>query len=163
MNCGTCQFCTDLRGLNMSLLCMNKKNSPSPGDFKIIANSSELCDFYVEFKIENKFEWDENKNRKNIEKHGVAFERIYDLYCDEKLLQMVEKPEKWENLSKLDESVERNEGNIDPIRGKLIGKIDRKLFTAIYTFRDEIGKMRYRIISLRRSDKSEIKTYEKMG
>lgn len=163
MNCGTCQFFRDLRDINMNLRCMNKKNSPRLGDFKIISNPLESCDFYLEYKEENQFEWDDNKNRKNTEKHGISFERIHDLFGDDKLLQMVERSEKWEDLSKLDESVERNEGNMDPIRGKLIGKIDGKLFTAIYTFRDEIGKMRYRVISLRRSDKNEIESYENLG
>lgn len=136
---------------------MNKKNSPKVGGFLEI-NNSYCCEDYVEYK-ENKFEWDENKNLKNIEKHGISFDRIQDLFADQDLVQMVEKPSKWEDLSKLDESVERNEGNMDPIRGKLTGTIDGKAYTAIYTFRDDIAKMRYRIISLRRAQDNEIKFY----
>ena len=51
------------------------------------------------------------------------------------MIQIVERKEKWEDLSNLDPSIERNEGNLNPIRGKLIGNVDGKLYTAIYTFR----------------------------
>ena len=138
---------------------MNRRNSPKPGDFLIVPSSSHSCEYYLEYKKENQFEWDESKNRKNIEKHKISFECIYDLFHDKNMLQTIEQPHKWEDLSKLDASVEKNEGNMDPIRGKLVGDIDGKLYTAIYTLRDEIGKMRYRIISLRRAKKNEIKFY----
>lgn len=110
---------------------MNKINSPKIGNFLLIKNTY-FCEHYLEYQ-ENKFEWDDNKNKKNIEKHGVSFDRIYDLFSDKYLVQMVENPNKWEDLSNLDESVERNEGNLDSIRGKLTGTIDGKIYTAIYT------------------------------
>lgn len=157
MDCTSCQYYRDLTFFNMGLRCLNKKNGSNIGDFLEINNTC-FCEYYTKYQ-ENKFEWDENKNKKNIDKHGISFDRIYDLFTDQHLLQMVEKQNKWEDLSNLDESVERNEGNIDPIRGKLTGIIDEKIYTAIYTFRDEIGKMRYRIISLRRAQKNEIEFY----
>ncbi|MES0491203.1 MAG: BrnT family toxin [Leptospirales bacterium] len=140
---------------------MNKRNSPRPGDFLILQNLDDSCEHYLEYKKENQFEWDKNKNQKNIEKHNIAFDRIHDLFNDDKMRQMVEKKEKWEDLSNLAPSIDRNEGNVDPIRGKLIGNVDGKLYTAIYTFRDEIGKMRYRIISFRRANKNESECYNR--
>ena len=162
MNCGSCQFFADLRALNMSIRCMNKRNSPVPGDFLILQNIDYSCEYYQGYK-KNQFEWDQNKNQKNIKKHKIAFDRIHDLFNDDKMIQMVERKEKWEDLSNLDPSIERNEGNLDPIRGKLIGNFDGKLYTAIYTFRDEIGKMRYRIISFRRADKNESECYNRLN
>ncbi|PLY10035.1 MAG: hypothetical protein C0626_07085 [Arcobacter sp.] len=157
MDCTSCQYYRDLTFFNLGLRCMNKINSPKSGDFMVIKDSY-FCEHYVEFQ-DNQFEWDENKNQKNIEKHGISFNRIYDLFADQHMVQQVEQPNKWEDLSNLDESVERNEGNLDPIRAKLTGSIDGKIYTAIYTFRDEVGKMRYRIISLRRAQKKEIQFY----
>lgn len=142
----------------MGFRCLNKINSPIAGDFLNISKSYS-CDHYIE-KQSNKFEWDEKKNQINIEKHGISFEQVEILFHDQHMIQMVENPKKWENLSNLDESVEKNEGNLDPIRGKLVGSIDGKLYTAIYTFRDEIAKMRYRIISFRRSHNDEIEFYD---
>ena len=129
----------------------------------ILQNIDYSCEYYQEYKKENKFEWDQNKSQKNIKKHNIAFDRINDLFNDDKMIQMVERTEKWKDLSNLDPSIERNEGNLDPIRGKLIGNVDGKLYTAIYTFRDEIGKMRYRIISLRRADQNEIECYNRLN
>ena len=31
---------------------------------------------------DNRFEWDEEKNRANIEKHGIAFEEILEVFDD---------------------------------------------------------------------------------
>lgn len=157
MNCSTCQYFKDLTFFNMGFKCFNKENSPKCGDFLEI-EISYICDKYIQYS-DNLFEWDENKNKSNIKKHDISFEKIHELFADQNLIQMVEDKSKWEDLSNLDASIQKNEGNLDPIRAKLVGKINEKIYTAIYTFRDELAKMRYRIISLRRAHEDEIKFY----
>jgi len=160
MNCGNCKYFADFTDLGMGLRCMNKRNSPKPGDFLNLKDTDYYCSHHIPYSLESMFEWDESKNKSNQNKHGLGFDSAYDLIKDESMLQMVEHTAKWEDLSGLPDHVERNEGNTDPIRGKLVGSIDGKTFTAIYTFRGAIGDMRYRIISLRRADKRECEAYQ---
>lgn len=107
------------------------------------------------------FEWDDVKNQSNQNKHGVPFEIIYEIFKDINIVQMVENPDKWEDLSILNKNlnIARNKGNLDPIRGKLIGIYDNKIYTAIYTFRGEISNIKYRIISIRRAHDNEENFY----
>lgn len=160
MNCDSCQYFGDFTRLGMGLRCMNTANSPIPGDFKILQNSNGTCGYYKVYVQSNCFEWDPNKNNSNKKKHGISFERIYDLHSDPFMLQMVVQPEKWEDVNNLPDHVERNEGNTDPLRAKLIGSIGGNIYTAVYTFRGGVGEMKYRIISLRRADKNDCKSYE---
>lgn len=141
---------------------MNTANNSSKGCFKLLQNGIDTCGYYKAYNSNDKFEWDPNKSDINRNKHGIGFERIHDLYKDEFMLQMVEKPEKWENLSNLPDHVEKNVGNTDPVRAKLIGVIDGKIYTAIYTFRGDVGEMKCRIISLRRADTRESQSYERL-
>lgn len=161
MNCNDCQYFTNFTDLNLGLRCMNKMNSPRDGDFMLLRDGDSSCEHYSAYALDNMFEWDENKNISNQNKHGIGFDRIKDLINDKYMFQMVEQTKKWEDLSNLPDHVDRNEGNTDPIRGKYIGTIDNNIFTAIYTFRGAIGELRARIISLRRADKGEVRTYEK--
>ena len=158
MNCASCQYFSDFTNINMGLHCMNKLNSPIKGDFKVLKDENYSCTYYKVYNPNNNFEWDENKNKSNQKDHGIGFERIHDLYNDKFMVQMVVQPEKWEDLSNLPDHVEKNEGNTDPVRAKLIGTIDGNVYTAIYTFRGGIGEMKYRIISLRRIDNTKNKT-----
>ncbi len=82
------------------------------------------------------FEWDENKNNLNIEKHGISFEEAKSIFDDE------------------NNSTEQTNRN-DEYRYKIVGLIFEKLFTVIYTVRNSI----FRIISARRANKSEEKKY----
>ena len=83
------------------------------------------------------FEYDESKNRINIEKHGIGFIVAQEIWQDEMMLELV--------LNFPDET-----------RIMCIGKINQKYWTAIITYREEIT----RIISVRRSRKKEILRYE---
>lgn len=38
-----------------------------------------------------KFEWDENKNRKNIKKHGIPFEEAKTVFFDENAIEYFDK------------------------------------------------------------------------
>lgn len=83
------------------------------------------------------FEWDSKKSIANQAKHGIDFETAKLLWCDEN-------------------RVEIHASHPMEDRWILIGKIDGKLWTAIYTLRGDA----VRIISVRRSREKEVDLYE---
>ena len=84
------------------------------------------------------FEWDENKNRKNIEKHKISFEKALKVFLDPLHLEIPD-PYKHED------------------RWDAIGLVDSVLFV-VYAEREEDV---IRIISARKAVKEEIDGYEK--
>jgi len=83
------------------------------------------------------FEWDERKNRRNKNKHGIDFETAMKLWNDKNRI-VIQTPFPIEN------------------RSVLIGKIDKKLWSAIFTLRSNA----IRIISVRHARRKEAKLYE---
>jgi len=84
-----------------------------------------------------KFEWDDKKSLSNKLKHGIDFSTAVEIWKDDNRVE-IKAPYPLEE------------------RGILIGKINKKLWTAIFAYRgDDI-----RIISVRRSRKKEILLYE---
>ena len=81
------------------------------------------------------FEWDPKKSLSNIEKHGISFEQAITLF----LVNHV--------TAELNTSPEA--------RWAIIGQLNGKFFTGIYTYR---GKD-IRLISVRRSRRNEEKFY----
>ena len=86
------------------------------------------------------FEWDTEKNKANIKKHGVAFEMAAKVFLDEKRI----------------ERYDAEHSSIDESRYKTIGMV-KKVLTVIYTER----KTAIRIISARLAEKEEIDEYYK--
>ena len=85
----------------------------------------------------NGFEWDENKNNKNIQKHFIDFADAILIFSDpDRIFYEVEK---------------NNEKRII-----LVGNVNDVVIAVVYTIRNK----RYRIISARRSRKNEKKEYE---
>lgn len=84
-----------------------------------------------------KFEFDLKKSNANQQKHGIDFVEAQALWDDENRIQ-------YPALT------------VDEKRIILIGLIDKKYWTAIYTIRNET----IRIISVRRSRKEEVTLYE---
>ena len=84
------------------------------------------------------FEWDLDKSRSNLVKHGIDFETAKNLWMDEDHIEI------WAPHPVED-------------RGIIIGKHQNKLWTAIFTMRGNA----IRIISVRRARKKEAKLYEK--
>jgi len=84
-----------------------------------------------------RFEWDETKNLTNENKHSIDFETATKLWNDKNRIE-IQTPYPIEN------------------RSILIGKIDRKLWTAIFTLRSNA----IRIISVRRAREKETRLYE---
>lgn len=82
------------------------------------------------------FEWDENKNRSNQQKHKIAFEDAADVFNDKDRLEY--------------ESVKDGE-----TRNMTIGKAFQAIITVIYTTRDLL----IRIISARRASIDERRVY----
>ena len=86
------------------------------------------------------FEWDTEKNKANIKKHGVAFEMAAKVFLDEKRI----------------ERYDAEHSSIDESRYKTSGMVG-KVLTVIYTER----KTAIRIISARLAEKEEIDEYYK--
>ena len=85
------------------------------------------------------FEWDENKNRINQEKHdGISFEIAVRVFMDEKRI----------------ERFDAEHSSLTEDRWNAIGMVNRVLFV-VYTERGE----RIRIISARRATKKEEEEY----
>jgi len=84
-----------------------------------------------------KFEWDLDKSRSNLVKHGIDFDTAKNLWLDEDRIE-IWAPHPVEN------------------RGIIIGQHQNKLWTAIFTMRGTT----IRIISVRRARKKEAKLYE---
>jgi len=83
------------------------------------------------------FEWDQGKSTANKEKHGIDFDTAKMLWSDDNRLEI-----------HLPYPVEE--------RWIIIGKIDNRLWTAVFTLRGSL----IRIISVRRSRKKEVDLYE---
>ena len=82
------------------------------------------------------FEWDDEKSRTNQTKHGIDFDTARALWDDGNRVE-IQSPYPVES------------------RSILIGKIDKKLWTAIFTQRGDA----LRIISVRRARKLEAELY----
>lgn len=87
-----------------------------------------------------KFEWDPEKEKKNIKKHGFDFDTATRVFAD---------PFRVEYLDK--------KHSVDEIRYITIGELDGEMvvLTIVYTERDET----IRLISARKADKQERKRY----
>jgi uncharacterized DUF497 family protein len=85
-----------------------------------------------------KFEWNKEKSESNLKKHGIDFESAQKIWLDDNRIE-IEAPY--------------------PIERRLIaiGAIEGKLWTAIFTMRNDS----VRIISVRRSRAGEKKIYGK--
>jgi len=84
------------------------------------------------------FEYDENKSKQNLAKHGIDFDVAQSLWDDPNMLELPSKKATTE------------------IRFLVIGTINHKHWSAIITYR---GK-NIRIISVRRSRIDEVNFYE---
>ena len=85
------------------------------------------------------FEWDEAKNRQNLEKHGIDFDRAKEI---------------WRGVVVEGPSSQAHHG--EP-RYLAIGQSEAKIMTVVFTWR---GNVR-RIISARAAREHEKKAYEK--
>ena len=84
-----------------------------------------------------RFDYDPNKSISNSAKHGIDFEQAQRLWLDSNLFIL---PSRFPHES----------------RYLAISRIDERLYTAIFTERDD----KIRLISVRRARKEEIELYE---
>lgn len=85
----------------------------------------------------DEFEYDEQKSRSNLDKHGIDFEAAQALWNDPSLLEVRARSE-------------------DEERYLLIGRIGNQHWSAVVTYRDG----RIRLISVRRARNTEVALYE---
>ena len=92
---------------------------------------------------ENRFEWDENKNQANREKHGISFETAKLVFDDPHCLVVLDRIEAGEE------------------RWHAIGMILKTavVLTVIHTHRTEGSQEIIRVISARRATKREENDY----
>jgi hypothetical protein len=83
------------------------------------------------------FEFDQDKSRSNLEKHGIDFHTAQDLWNDSDLVEIPAK-------------------TIDEPRSLVIAMLDGKHWSGVITYRGST----IRIISVRRARKSEVELYE---
>ena len=83
------------------------------------------------------FEFDAEKSKSNLKKHGIDFVEAQKLWEDPDLLEIPAK-------------------TVDEPRFLIIGCIDSDYWSAVITYRDE----NIRIISVRRARNSEVAIYE---
>lgn len=90
-----------------------------------------------------RFEWDENKNIKNYEKHGVSFEIASKVFDDPLIVYILERivdgEERWQAFGKV---------------------ADLPLLVVVHTYRDSNGEEIIRIISARYATSHERRHYE---
>ena len=84
------------------------------------------------------FEWDENKNKSNQEKHGIDFNDAKDIFNDPNRINS-----------------EDNRKDYGEKRWIAIGMVANIFLTVVYTIRDAA----IRIISARRSNRKERQAY----
>ena len=91
-----------------------------------------------------KFEWDRNKEKINIRKHGISFEQASYVFSDRFA------------LNKFDD-----EHSDEEDRWVILGKsLNETLLLIVHTFRDNDGIEFVRIISARKATKIETKAYQ---
>ena len=91
-----------------------------------------------------KFEWDNNKEKINIRKHGVSFEQASYVFSDRFALNRFD-----------DEHSDKED------RWVILGKsLNETLLLVVHTFRDNNGIEFVRIISARKASKQEMKVYQ---
>ena len=86
--------------------------------------------------MEPKYEWNEDKRRANLEKHGIDFSAVYDF--------------DWATATFLPDD------RSGEYRTKAYGLIEERLHLLVYTVRGD----RTRIISLRKGNSREVRRYE---
>jgi uncharacterized DUF497 family protein len=92
-----------------------------------------------------KFKWDKNKEKINIQKHGVTFEQASYVFADKFALNRFD-----------------DEHSKDEDRWVLLGKsLNETLLLVIHTFRNDDGTEFVRIISARKATKIEKLAYQK--
>ncbi|WP_165921699.1 BrnT family toxin [Sulfuricurvum sp. IAE1] len=146
-----------------------KESRALEGDWPPPINQPEVesCSLFIPYdSTRPKWEWDEKKNKINSEKHGIDFnEAVQACDADPKALRIpAPKPDtQWEKLEGLnfDElGIDKNKGNLDPVRDWYLFSHWDKVWKMVTTLRGEQGLMTQRIISVHRAKPDEEELYK---
>ena len=85
-----------------------------------------------------KYEWDENKNQSNQDKHDLSFEDAKEIFADKDRIQYISSTKRYGER-----------------RYKTVGRLLRIIVTVVYTVRSSV----LRIISARQASKKEKTDY----
>ncbi len=124
------------RSVHSELLSLQKE-SQNKHEFLLICKKTRII------LINMKFEWNTDKERINIRKHGVTFEQASYVFADPFALNLYD-----------------NEHSDNEDRWVLLGKsLNETVLLVIHTFRDDNNIEFVRIISARKATKEENKIY----
>jgi uncharacterized protein len=88
-----------------------------------------------------KFEWDRQKAKANIAKHGVSFERAKAVFADEL-------------------AITEPDNDATEVRWRIMGLAEGVLIFVVYTEQEVEGEQIIRLISARQPTRAERKRYE---
>lgn len=170
--CSTCTFMFDTSALipnsklpdGISLRCVKEERFVGGWPPPVRNPLTESCDKFAEDPPQRShWEWDDNKNKKNIEKHGISFaDATSALDSDDNSVRFIAKS--WESLDSLDyeaKGIQRTLANTDPVRDQHLFKFNGKVWVLVSTLRGEFRLMTQRVISVRRARPDEQSLYEK--
>jgi len=125
---------------------------------------SDSCESFIAFNPQrSQWEWDDNKNQININKHGISFEKATSaLDLDGNSVRLQSK--NWEPLDTLDyehAGISRTFANTDPVRDQYLFECDGKVWVLFSTLRGELGLTTQRVISARRARDDEQSLYDR--
>jgi uncharacterized protein len=94
-----------------------------------------------------RFEWDENKNQSNSEKHGIDFNTASRVFDDERVVLFIEPvvqaEQRWQAIG--------------CVPGTML------ILVVVHTYREQGSEQVARIISARRADRRERKIYDEQN
>ena len=116
----------------------NKCKQTNGGVFKMVDNNDKNI-----YTVYTKYEWDEQKNKSNIAKHGVSFEEAVTVFDDPRSLMFMD----WNHSAEEDRFI-------------IIGVSDHaNILIVCHCYRDNDSIIR--IISARKAEKDEETIYAK--
>jgi|SRR5690554_3538948 len=170
--CALCTFLINVAGLipesalpdGISLRCGKEERFVGGWPPPVRDPASENCEKFIGLDLQrSRWEWDDNKNQKNVEKHGISFhDAVSALDSDENSVRFVSKS--WESLDSLDfeqAGIPRTAANTDPVRDTYLFEHDGKVWVLVSTLRGEFGLITQRVISVRRARSEEQGLYER--
>jgi uncharacterized DUF497 family protein len=170
--CSACTFLINITGLipesalldGVSVRCGKEERFVDGWPPPVRDPARESCEKFIGFNPQrSRWEWDNNKNQTNIQKHGISFEEATSaLDSDNKSVRFVAKS--WESLDSLDyeqAGIPRTFANTDPVRDLYLFKHNGKVWALVSTLRRELGLTTERVISARRARDDEQSLYER--
>lgn len=169
--CSNCTFLIDVSGLisesdlpdGISLRCGKEERYLDGWPPPVNSPANESCDKFVSFDPHrSRWEWDENKDQTNAEKHGISFkDAVTALEADSRSIRIASKS--WESLESLDYEklgIQQTMANTDPVRDTYIFESNGKVWVLVSTLRGEFGLIKQRVISVRRARENETNIYK---